>query len=520
VRPEIVEKLKASEIAFRQPEKVHFFNGNRKGTWFEGSAEFRAGLYDIEHVGLYSYMGGAQDTTMRHIQSIGRFCSIASNIVCGQVEHPTHFISTSHTLHIMGAARTWPSLDAFYEKNDAEIKKSAETYQKFMQDRNGKIKIGNDVWLGEGVFISRGVTIGDGAIVAARSVVTKDVPPYAIVGGVPAKVLRYRFDATTVQRLLNVRWWAYGLNALHGVAFEDMSTALDRIEQNIANGAAVFAPRRVFLSIEGDISEDAPDIQLVTGGRPLDVVVTLGQRKITLDFNDAHERAYYFSHRNQTETIDGLIAKAVLKAGDCVLDAGANIGYTALTYLAHGAGAVHAFEPVREHFDRLVTLQDSQLQVYQVALGQKNEQASLVLSTKHRQGSTLKAEMIETFPAVFGEQHIYQTTQVMALDQVLPDVMFNFIKLDIEGAEADCIRGAHQHLSDPQLRVLQVELYDRFFAEADALLQPYFAHVYRAAFDPKLKQLVLLPVGVQPAASLKALPPIYVYSKQPLTDRV
>jgi hypothetical protein len=99
-------------------------------------------------------------------------------------------------------------------------------------------------------------------------------------------------------------------------------------------------------------------------------------------------------------------------------------------------------------------------------------------------------------------------------------VIFNFIKLDIEGAEADCIRGAHQHLRHPQLRVLQVELYDRFFAEADELLRPYFAHVYRAAFDPNLKQLVLLPVSVQPPVSLKSLPPIYVYSKQPLSDHL
>ena len=68
-------------------------------------------------------------------------------------------------------------------------------------------KIGNDVWIGEDVKIIGGVTIGDGAIVATGATVTKDVPPYAIVGGVPAKVIRYRFDMPTIDFLLKDKWW-------------------------------------------------------------------------------------------------------------------------------------------------------------------------------------------------------------------------------------------------------------------------------------------------------------------------
>ena len=71
----------------------------------------------------------------------------------------------------------------------------------------GNIVIGNDVWLGFGVTILSGVEIGDGAVIAARSVVTKSVPPYAIVGGIPAKVIKYRFSDDVIEKLLSLQWW-------------------------------------------------------------------------------------------------------------------------------------------------------------------------------------------------------------------------------------------------------------------------------------------------------------------------
>jgi hypothetical protein len=67
--------------------------------------------------------------------------------------------------------------------------------------------IGSDCWIGQGVFITGGITIGDGAVVLAHAVVTKDVPPYAIVGGVPAKILKYRYDEETIKFLLDFKWW-------------------------------------------------------------------------------------------------------------------------------------------------------------------------------------------------------------------------------------------------------------------------------------------------------------------------
>ena len=81
-------------------------------------------------------------------------------------------------------------------------------------DHRGDIVIGNDVWIGYEAVILSGVTIGDGAIVAARSVVTRDVPPYTIVGGVPARPIRRRFDQETIDALLELRWWDWPLEKL------------------------------------------------------------------------------------------------------------------------------------------------------------------------------------------------------------------------------------------------------------------------------------------------------------------
>lgn len=122
---------------------------------------------------------------------IGKFCSIA----CG-----TKFLfnCANHTLKSL-STYTFP---LFYE--EWELEKSNITTA---WDNKGYIVIGNDVWIGYEAVIMAGVHIGDGAIIAARAVVTKDVPPYTIVGGTPAKEIRKRFDAEVIQQLLMLKWW-------------------------------------------------------------------------------------------------------------------------------------------------------------------------------------------------------------------------------------------------------------------------------------------------------------------------
>ena len=130
---------------------------------------------------------------------IGKFCSIA----CG-----TKFLfnCANNTLKSL-STYTFP---LFYE--EWELEKSNITTA---WDNKGNIVIGNDVWIGYEAVIMAGVHIGDGAIIAARAVVTKDVPPYTIVGGTPAKEIRKRFDAEVIEQLLIQKWWDWSTDKIH-----------------------------------------------------------------------------------------------------------------------------------------------------------------------------------------------------------------------------------------------------------------------------------------------------------------
>lgn len=122
---------------------------------------------------------------------IGKFCSIA----CG-----SKFLFTSAN-HTLGSLSTY-TFPIFFDEWGLDAKNIRSAW-----DNKGDIVIGNDVWIGYEAVILSGVTIGDGAIIGTRAVVTKDVPPYTIVGGVPAKPIRRRFDDETIAELLRLRWW-------------------------------------------------------------------------------------------------------------------------------------------------------------------------------------------------------------------------------------------------------------------------------------------------------------------------
>lgn len=122
---------------------------------------------------------------------IGKFCSIA----CGA---KFLFNSANHTLR---SVSTYP-FPLFFEEWGLDRKDVTRSW-----DNKGDIVIGNDVWIGYEAVIMAGVTIGDGAVIGARAVVTKDVPHYTIVGGVPAKTIRKRFSEETIADLMKIRWW-------------------------------------------------------------------------------------------------------------------------------------------------------------------------------------------------------------------------------------------------------------------------------------------------------------------------
>ncbi|MHC1723106.1 MAG: CatB-related O-acetyltransferase [Aminipila sp.] len=122
---------------------------------------------------------------------IGKFCSIACN---------AKFLMTSGN-HTMKSLSTY-TFPIFYEEWDLDVSHITEAW-----DNKGDIVIGNDVWIGYDAVIMSGVKIGDGAIIGTRAVVTNDVPPYTIVGGIPAKVIKKRFSDDIISKLLNIKWW-------------------------------------------------------------------------------------------------------------------------------------------------------------------------------------------------------------------------------------------------------------------------------------------------------------------------
>lgn len=122
---------------------------------------------------------------------IGKFCSIA----CGA---KFIFTSANHTLRSLS---TYP-FPIFFEEWGLDKKQVASAW-----DNKGDTVVGNDVWVGYEAVVLSGVHIGDGAIIGTRAVVTKDIPPYTIVGGVPARELRKRFDEETIKQMQHIRWW-------------------------------------------------------------------------------------------------------------------------------------------------------------------------------------------------------------------------------------------------------------------------------------------------------------------------
>lgn len=183
--------------------KIRFQNRIRLG-WsvnvglnssFEGMNKIHSNSYFSGSLGYGSYIGESCHLHAR----VGRYSSIAPFVRCNLGVHPyDSFVSTSPVFY-----------STLKDKNGGTFSKE-NCFDEFRYiDRDNKIGIiiGNDCWIGEGVFFVGGINVGDGAVVLAHAVVTKDVPPYAIVGGVPARVLKYRFDDVTIAFLREFKWW-------------------------------------------------------------------------------------------------------------------------------------------------------------------------------------------------------------------------------------------------------------------------------------------------------------------------
>jgi acetyltransferase-like isoleucine patch superfamily enzyme len=162
--------------------------------------------------------------------TVGAFCAIGARTAINPFNHPINWLSIHEFQYHPGSFDWVPEYSAI-----ERLERTPDMFE--------RVRIGNDVWTGHNVNILPGISVGDGAVIGAGSVVTKDVPPFAIVAGVPAQVRRMRFSEAIVERLLRLRWWDLELAELSGLPFRDVERCLDAIEVIRARRAAATGGR-------------------------------------------------------------------------------------------------------------------------------------------------------------------------------------------------------------------------------------------------------------------------------------
>lgn len=245
-------------------------------------------------------------------------------------------------------------------------------------------------------------------------------------------------------------------------------------------------------------------------------ILSIGGRLVRYSVNDKHERHYIDSERAGHITIDGSIAARFIRPGDVVVDAGANIGYTALKYAQAGAARVYAFEPVSRLFRRLEAIQDEVIRPMHMALGDQDMTAEILLSTGHAQGNSLSPEMVDLFPDVFAGDAVKESVTVRRLDGVFDEERLDFLKIDVEGFEMELLRGATGTLDRLPPRALQIELYEHQVAPVREVLRRWFPFEWRAVIEKSTKQLRLLPIDEEPATERYRgiRPPVYLFTRE------
>lgn len=178
-------------------------------------------------MGAFSYTG----STLHPSMSVGRYTSIAAGLKVMGNRHPLERVSTSPAFYTR----------ALMMQTFEDDYKAASNFTPFSH-HPGTITIGNDVWIGENVTFGHGVTVGDGAVVASNAVVTKDVEPYSVVGGVPAKPIKSRFPIDVVVDLMRLQWWDYSPASISDIDMTDPRKFCDDMASRVRSGIEPFQP--------------------------------------------------------------------------------------------------------------------------------------------------------------------------------------------------------------------------------------------------------------------------------------
>ena len=201
---------------------LFFYSGNKRKFFrvkYNDTACFCRKLRKKGIIGENTYLNSSCQIVHKESR-IGKFCSIGKHVSIGTSFHPLDFLSTSPV--------GYQDISGLTDGIVLAEEKRAVFYGK------RPVTIGNDVWIGLNAVIMDGVTIGDGAVIGACAVVTKDVPPYAIAVGIPAKVIKYRFPEETIQRLLRSRWWDRPEEVIQRLPFADVEGCLAILESEDA----------------------------------------------------------------------------------------------------------------------------------------------------------------------------------------------------------------------------------------------------------------------------------------------
>lgn len=203
----------------KRNNRITFSSKVSSKTKLEGSNIIKNSNIVSSSVGFASYI---QNGSYLPHSKIGKFSSIGENVKVVEWKHPIDRISTSPSTY-NSCSNPLFSVKNRYHFNEKDFTKNG-----FL------VEIGNDVWIGSNVLIKAGVVIGDGAVVGMGAVVTKDVPPFAIVGGVPAKVIKFRFNNSTINKLLKINWWNWNIQDINSIEdFSDIESFIKRYYKNV-----------------------------------------------------------------------------------------------------------------------------------------------------------------------------------------------------------------------------------------------------------------------------------------------